>query len=103
MPAFMAAAKPTFSGSARSRTAGPKRVGASREPSVEALSTSSVSQTTPRWDTADPSETGRSAASSFETTMIETEPELQLPLFQRRVDVGDLGDPSPAADETRAW
>src|SRR5262245_38647422 len=70
MPAFIAAANPTFSGIARTRT--PSRSPTSRDPSVEALSTRSVSHLAPRCARADPSEIGRSATSSFETMMIET-------------------------------
>src|SRR5215472_10848007 len=72
MPAFMAAAYPTFSSSARSLTRPPKPRATSRDPSVDALSTRTVSQATPCCTTADRSATARSGPLSFDTTTIET-------------------------------
>src|SRR5450432_1254330 len=78
MPAFIAAANPTFSRFATRRTAPPNRSGTAREASCDALSTRIVSQDTPRCATADPRETGRSVASSLETTTMETSGVMRL-------------------------
>ena len=72
MPAFIAAAKPVLSGSERRRAAGANPRATSRLESDEALSTTTISSDTPRWPAADASESGRSAAESRETTMIDT-------------------------------
>jgi hypothetical protein len=64
MPAFIAAAKPTFSRSASTRTFGSNSAAIAPLASPEALSTTRISVDTPLCATAEASERGRSAADS---------------------------------------
>src|SRR5688572_13398957 len=69
MPRFIAAANPAFSGSAITRA---NRAATPALASEEALSTTTSSVETPRWQSADSSESGRSFAEFRATVTIET-------------------------------